>query len=260
MSISNEMITRIAQGFFSAEDQHRPIQQVTTLYPDIAVEEAYQVQAAVVAGWQERGYRIVGQKAAATSAAAQAKMKIGEPIYGHLLDVQQAAPGAALSAGHFIQPFIECELAFIFTQAITGPGLTVDDILAATTVVPAFDIVDFRTTEFQVGMAEALCYNVYTRHFILSKESAAANALNLPSLQVTLAQNGAEVATATGAAIMEHPARSITWVANKMAEHGHSIAAGHCVLTGSITRPQPIQAGDHFVATFESLGTLDVSF
>lgn len=260
MSIPPEMIHQIAQSFFTAEDNHQPIQPVAAFYPDILVEEAYQVQAAVVSGWMERGHRIVGQKAAATSQAAQAKMRIQEPIYGHLFDFQQAAPGSTLSARHFIQPFIECELAFVFKQAVSGPNLTPTDILAATHVVAAFDIVDFRTTEFQVGMPEALCYNVYTRHFVLGRQSADPAGLDLPNLKVTLAQNGAEVASATGAAIMGNPARSITWVANKLAEHGRSLKAGHFVLTGAITHPQPIQSGDQFSATFETLGTLTVSF
>lgn len=260
MSISPEMIHRIAQRFFTVEDSRQPIQPVAALYPDISVEEAYRVQAAVVSGWLERGYKIVGQKAAATSQAAQAKMHIQEPIYGHLFDFQQAAPGSTLSAGHFIQPFIECELAFVFKHPVSGPNLTPADILAASHIVAAFDIVDFRTTEFQVGMPEALCYNVYTRHFVLGQQPADPADLDLPNLKVTLVQNGAEVATATGAAIMGDPVRSITWVANKLAEHSRGVEAGHCILTGAITRPQPIQAGDQFSATFEALGTLTVSF
>lgn len=260
MSLSSEMIHRIAQSFFTAEDNRQPIQPVASLYPDISVEEAYRVQAAVVSQWIGRGNKIVGQKAAATSQAAQAKMHIQEPIYGHLLDFQQAAPGSVLSAGHFIQPFIECELAFVFNRSVRGPNLTPADILAATHIVAAFDIVDFRTTEFQVGMPEALCYNVYTRHFVLGQQPADPTSLDLPNLKVTLDQNGTEVATATGAAIMGDPVRSITWVANKLAEHGRSLEAGHCILTGAITRPQQIQPGDRFSATFEALGTLAVSF
>lgn len=260
MSISTETINRIAQSFFTAEDNHRPIQPVQALYPDISVAEAYQVQAAVVSGWQGRGHKIVGQKAAATSLAAQTKMQINEPIYGSVFDFQQAASGATLSAEHFIQPYIECELAFIFNQPVSGPDLTIADILAATTIVAAFDLVDFRTTDFQVGMPEALCYNVYTRHFVLGRQPADPAALDLPNLKVSLTQNGEEVATATGAAIMGDPARSITWVANKLAEHDRSLGAGHFILTGAITKPQPIQAGVHFRATFDSLGTLEVSF
>ena len=263
MPISNETITAITDHFFAAEDQRHPIEPVASFQPNITMVEGYQVQAAVLAEWQQRGYHIVGKKAAATSQTAQAKMQITEPIYGHLLDFQQAASGATLAAGHFIQPYIECELAFIIGQPLTGPGITADDVLAATeAIAPAYDIVDFRTREWQVGLGEALCTNVYTRHFVVGEARVAPDALDLPTLAISLAKNGAEVATATATAgaIMGHPARSIAWIANKLAEHGRRLEAGEIAITGAITKPHPVVPGDRFEAAFAGLGMLAVQF
>jgi 2-keto-4-pentenoate hydratase len=260
VSISQAIVDQITESYLAAEGQHQPITPVASFYPHIAVEEAYQVQANLIARLRAGGGKPVGKKAAATSAAAQAKMHLTEPIYGHLFDFQQAAPGATLSARHFIQPFIECELGFVFNQPLAGPGVAVTDILAATTVVAAFDIIDFRTIEFQVGMPEALCYNVYTVHFVLGAQGLPAGQLDLPNLKIRLSKNGETAAEATGAAIMEQPARSIAWIANKLAEHQSRFEAGEVALTGAITRPQPIAAGDHFVAMFDSLGSLEVRF
>lgn len=261
MPISNETITAITHHFFDAEDNRYPIEPVASFQPNITMAEGYQVQAAVLTEWQRRGYKIVGKKAAATSQAAQAKMQIDEPIYGHLLDFQQAAPGATLAAGHFIQPYIECELAFIIGRPLTGSDITADDILAATeAIAPAYDIIDFRTRDWAVGGGEALSTNVFTRHFVVGEARLAPDALDWPSLAISLAKNGEPVAAATADAIMGHPARSIAWVANKLAEHGHQLDAGEIVITGAITKPYPVALGDRFEATFEGLGTLAVQF
>jgi 2-keto-4-pentenoate hydratase len=261
MPISAETINQIVQTYFKNELDHRPIEAVADIAPDITSAEAYQVQAAVVAGWEQRGYRVVGRKGAATSPAAQVKMQVEEPIYGHLFDFHQAQPGDSLSTAHFIQPLIEGELAFRFGRRLAGPGVTVEDVLAATdSIVAAYDIIDFRTTEWQIGFREALCYNVFTRHFVLGTQPLKPDQLDLPNVEITLYKNGQSIATATGSAVLGHPARSMAWLANKLAEQGQALEAGDFVLTGAITNPHPIAAGDVFEADYGVLGRLPIRF
>jgi 2-keto-4-pentenoate hydratase len=261
MPISSDTITELVQTYFENELAHRPVKQVVTIAPEITPADAYQVQAAVVAGWEQRGYRVVGRKGAATSPAAQVKMQVDEPIYGHLFDFHQAQPGDSLSTAHFIQPLIEGELAFRFNQRLAGPGVTVDVVLAATqSIVAAYDIIDFRTTDWQVGFGEALCYNVFTRHFVLGDQPLPPDQLDLPNVTIDLYKNGQLVTSATGSAVLGHPARSMAWLANKLAEQDRAILPGDFVLTGAITTPQPIAAGDFFEADFGPLGKLPIQF
>lgn len=261
MTFSVETVNQLVQHYFTALDGHTPIQPIAALAPALTMAEGYQVQAAIVAELQQRGLTIAGKKAAAVSATAQAKMKISEPIYGHLFDAYRVDNGATLAAGRLIQPYLECELAFVLGRPLAGPQATVADVLAATeVVVAAYDIIDFRTEGWQPGLAEALCTNVYAVHFMLGDQPGNPTRLDLAQLNITLHKNGAPVTTASAGTIMGHPARSIAWMANKLAEHGRRFEAGEVALTGAITSPHPLALGDQFEAVFEGLGRLVVKF
>ena len=61
-----------------------------------------------------------------------------EPDFGFLTDAMQAEEGD-VSIGHMIQPRAEAEIAFRLGKSLKGPGITADDVLAATAaVMPCF--------------------------------------------------------------------------------------------------------------------------
>ena len=260
MSLTQEKIKQILDRFQTTQANHQPIEAIDSFMPDMTAAEAYQVQAALISRIQSKGHSIAGNKAAATSAAAQAKMGVNEPICGSLFDYQKTPSASSISTEHFIQPLIECELGFVMGQPISGPGVDEAKVIAATShIVAAFDIIDFSTND-AVSMREALCYNVFTVNFVLGEQSATADSLDLPNLAIRLDRNGETVDAATGDAVMGHPARSVAWLINKLAELGRGLEAGQVVLTGAITSPYPIEEGDRFVATYDILGQIEVQF
>ena len=103
-------------------------------------------------------------------------------------------------------------------------------------------------------------YNVFARRFVLSQNVFDVNALDLPNLKVTLSKNRQEVAVGTGEAVLGNPLEAVAWLANKIAQHGGRIEAGDIILSGSMTTPQPVAAGDQFGAVFEGLETISVRF
>jgi len=261
MPIPKDTIIRISQNFFSTEEAHAPITQVASLYPNITAKDGYQVMQAVVAGLRKRGHKQIGIKAGATSKMAQEIMGLTEPIYGVLFDLYQAPHGEAISAEHFIHPLLECEVAFKMGQSLAGPNVTRDDVLAATeAVVASFEIVDFRTNEWKIGMGEALCYNVFARHFVLGQKYIPADQLDLPNIAITLSKNGEQVGKGTGAAALGDPALAVAWVVNKLAQQNSQLNAGDIVLSGATLPVQSIKAGDRFDASFEGLETISVKF
>ena len=261
MPLSSNLLSQITQSYFTALSNQTAIEPMANLCPDLTMVEGYQVQDELVSMFEGQGHQIVGYKCASTSVTAQEKMGISEPIYGKLFNIHQAFSDASLPADTFIQSFIECELAFIIRDSLSGPGLTAADVLAATDyIVAAFDIIDFRAIGWQVGLGEALCTNVYARHFVLSEYKRDIDALDLPHLGITLYKNDEAVATATADAVMGHPARPIAWLVNKLAEHDRHLEPGQFALTGAITRPHPIAAGDRFEAVFQDLGSLQIRF
>jgi hypothetical protein len=72
-----------------------------------------------------------------------------------------------------------------------------------------------------------------------------------------LFKNGVIEETGLAAAVLNHPANGVAWLANKIAPHGEQLNAGDVVLAGSFTRPVTgAVAGDTFHADYGPLGTV----
>ena len=73
-------------------------------------------------------------------------------------------------------------------------------------------------------------------------------------------RNGVIEETGLAAAVLNHPATGVAWLANKIAPHGERLNAGDVVLAGSFTRPTPAVAGDTLHADYGPLGTISFRF
>ena len=62
------------------------------------------------------------------------------------------------------------------------------------------------------------------------------------------------------AAVLNHPANGIAWLAKKFAPHGVALEPGQVVLSGSFTRPMPVAAGDTITADYGPLGAISCRF
>src|SRR5262249_37604240 len=92
------------------------------------------------------GRTVKGHKIGLTSRAMQQVAGIDEPDYGALLDDMFYGDGAVIPVERFIEPRIECELAFIMAKSLRGPGCTIFDVLNATDyIIPAAEIIDSRS-------------------------------------------------------------------------------------------------------------------
>jgi 2-oxo-hept-3-ene-1,7-dioate hydratase len=75
-----------------------------------------------------------------------------------------------------------------------------------------------------------------------------------------LHKNGVVEETGLAAAVLNHPANGVAWLANKIAPHGERLNAGDVVLAGSFTRPVNAVAGDGFHADYGPLGSVAFRF
>ena len=66
--------------------------------------------------------------------------------------------------------------------------------------------------------------------------------------------------TGLGAAVPNHPATGVAWLANRIAPHGESLLAGQVVLAGSFTRPVGGARGDSVHADYGPLGSVALRF
>jgi len=134
-----------AEALFQAEETGQQIGLLSLAYPGMTMDDAYRVQAALVARKIAAGRRRIGWKIGLTSRAMQDALKIETPDSGVLLDDMRFDSGAVVPAGRFIQPRVEAEIAFVMKAALAGAECTRADVIDATDyVAPALEILDTR--------------------------------------------------------------------------------------------------------------------
>ena len=72
--------------------------------------------------------------------------------------------------------------------------------------------------------------------------------------------NGESVDWASGHVVMGNPVESIVWLANKLADFGHSLEAGMRVMSDSFTKQYALAQGDHIEARFQPFGSVEAEF
>ena len=81
-----DLIARCAGLLSAAESARRPIDPLTTSYPQLNVADAYRIQQANIELRMTGGQRIVGHKIGLTAKAMQDLFDVSEPDFGHLMD------------------------------------------------------------------------------------------------------------------------------------------------------------------------------
>ncbi|MEO7057664.1 MAG: 2-oxo-hepta-3-ene-1,7-dioic acid hydratase, partial [Caldimonas sp.] len=75
-----------------------------------------------------------------------------------------------------------------------------------------------------------------------------------------LYKNGVIEETGLAAAVLNHPANGVAWLANKIAAYDEQLDSGDVVLAGSFTRPTPGARGDTFHVDYGRLGAIAFRF
>src|SRR5437870_12990713 len=136
---------KAAQLLITAEEERKPILQLSKTWPDITIEDAYAIQSEVVRHKIAQGAKVIGHKIGLTSKAMQQSSQIDEPDYGHLFDYMMLNDGAKVAHANYCVPRAEVEFAFVLGKPLKGPGVGLLDVLRATEyVIPSIEIIDAR--------------------------------------------------------------------------------------------------------------------
>ena len=250
-------IDRLASRIYAAQKDRTEIERVTLERPDLDVETAYLVQAAIIARYVASGDRVVGIKAGLTSKPKQEAMGVHEPIYGRICESMVLDEGEALVSGGLIHPRGEPEIAFMLGADLHGPGVTADDVVAATReVVPAIEVIDSRYRDFKFTLADVVADNASSARVVLGSHGVSPHSLDLRYVGMVFEKNGEIVETGAGAAVLGHPANAVAWLANKLAEVGEFLHAGQFVMPGALSNAHPLAPGDEVRATFDRIGSV----
>jgi 2-keto-4-pentenoate hydratase len=158
----------------------------------------------------------------------------------------------------YIQPRAEPEVAFVMGSELSGPDVTTAEVIAAThAIAPAIDILDSRFSGYRFTLADVTADNSSAAAFALGEAVEPRGDLRVTGC--VFEKNGELVATAAGAAVMEHPAAAVAWFVRKLHERGKTLPAGMTVLAGAWTAAVPIEPGDRLRATFDRIGSVELN-
>jgi 2-keto-4-pentenoate hydratase len=257
--MSRRLISALARELFESERTCSALEPISARHPELTPREAYAVQEAYVRLRVEGGAAVVGRKVGATSKAIQELFDIDTPDYGHILDDMVCADGV-VTAASLIQPMVEPELAFVFDDDLRGPGLTGTDVLsAAVGVAPCIEVIDSRIRDWKIRYVDTVADNGSSARCVFG-ELIPVGERDLAQVVGTMFRNDVAVDTATGAAVLGHPADAVAWLANALGGLGSVLKKGEWVLSGSFMTAVPAVAGDTFSAVFDDLGRVSCRF
>ena len=249
------LIERCASELVRAESARQPIEPLTRTFPQLSVPDAYRVQRANVLRRLAHGEQIVGHKIGLTAKAMQELFNVSEPDYGHLMNTMLHDARQPLDLGTLIDPQIEVEPAFVLGRRLQGPDVSVADVLAATVYVrTCLEVIDSRIIDWRIRLPDTVADNGSSARVVLGPRMVPPAGLVLDDMDTELELDGSVIETGNTHAILGHPARSIAWLANHIAEFGIALEPGHIVLPGTCTRSVRISGHRRVIGRIAGLG------
>lgn len=265
--LSPSDIQEAAARLNAAERSREQISQLSLQYPDISIEDAYAIQRSWVEQKIRDGRKLVGHKIGLTSRAMQVSSNITEPDFGALLDDMLFDEGTDIPFQRFIVPRVEVELAFILGKPLKGPHCTLFDVLDATDwVIPALEIIDARIqqvdpqTQATRKVFDTISDNAANAGVVMGGRAVRPGDVDLRKVPAVLYRNGVIEESGVSAAVLNHPAKGVAWLANKLAAYDVGLEAGQIILGGSFTRPMAARPGDVFHVDYDQLGSIACRF
>jgi 2-keto-4-pentenoate hydratase len=254
MSIRASQRRQLAESLVAASSTRAALASFSEEIAELSLADAYRIQFETLRIRRRAGERRAGWKIGF-------EPDIRTPIAGYLLASTVWIDGADLSRERFIAPGLEATIAIVLGRDLSGPGVTVTDVAAATGgVVAALEAVDVRVRDRECSLADAVADNAFAAGVVRGGVLHPLGVLDLRLEGVTVELNGRLVATAAGAAALGHPLAAVAWLTQILAGAGLGLKAGDLVLTGGLAGIREARVGDTARAAFTRLGAVAARF
>jgi 2-oxo-3-hexenedioate decarboxylase len=218
------------------------------------LDEAYAVQAALVACRLRRGAKRIGMKMGFTSRAKMQQMGLSELIWGRLTSDMVCEEGGALAFDRFIHPRIEPEVCYLLRKPLAGVVTLLEALDAVEAVAPALEVIDSRYRDFRFSLADVIADNASSAGVVIGPWQRPER--DVANLGIVLTIDGRAAQVGTTAAILGHPLRSLVAAARLVAAAGERLEPGSLVMAGGATAAVELRPGAAVSAEFQGLGRI----
>ena len=220
---------------------------------DFTPEQAYALQAEIARQRERRGERVIGYKVGCTSPAVQQQLGIGSPIFARVFDAGRSPSGHPLSFSGFANLAVEGELAVRLGRDVSAASLGGDECRAAiASAFPVIELHHYVLRSPRPSLAELIASGGMHAGFVLAEHEADVGLREPESLSVRIDDEC--VGQVSGADITESALRSLSWLADRLAAEGLTLARGQVVLTGSLLPLYTLRPGSRVVAALPPFG------
>lgn len=224
----------------------------------LTLDDAYRILLALISRRRSEGSRRIGWKIGLTAPVIQQQFGLHEPVFACLLAEGLVQSGHIFRRDALIEPGFENELCIVLDRDLPANATRADVAAAVSRVHPAFEIIETRG-DLSGQLALAVTDNGQQKAFVLGQPVSRQALPELSAVTVRVRINGAEIATASGDAVLGHPYNSVVWLASKLAQFGERVRAGDYIMSGSFTRQFPLGRGDRIEAVFDGIGAVAAS-
>jgi len=250
----------VATELLACEAERRDRVRFTDEWTDMTLDDGYAIQDETLRRRLARGETLIGVKLGLTSRAKQVRMQVDQPFIAWLTDAMVLPVGLPVSNSQFIHPRVEPEIVFVLGSDLKGPGVTAATAMAAVSwVLGGAEVIDSRYRDFRFRAADVVADNASTGAYVTGPVLVAPDDVDLAHESVAVEVEGRIVDTATGAAVLGHPAEALALAANELARRDLSMTAGQVVLTGGVTDAYHIPPGTKVAFHFATLGSVHLT-
>jgi 2-oxopent-4-enoate/cis-2-oxohex-4-enoate hydratase len=264
----SQLVSQLAETLWQARISGTPCAPLTVAHPELTIEDAYRISSqnfqrrlmGAVMGAVMGGVKSVGRKIGLTSLAVQKQLGVNQPDFGYLTSDMLVHSGDAIGKNALIQGRAEGEVAFILGRDLKGPGVTREDVIAATDhVVACIEIIDSRVKDWKIKIQDTISDNASSALLVLGNKPRKLQDLDLRMAGMALRMNGEVESSGVGAACLDHPVNAVVWLANALGALGDPLKAGDIILSGAYGPVVPFNPGDHCEVENSGLGKVSCS-
>jgi 2-keto-4-pentenoate hydratase len=204
--------------------------------------------------------KVVGYKAGLTNAAVQKRFNHASPVRGTLFEKMLLQDGAEVPAKFGARPVFEADIVMEVKDAGINKARTpLEALQHISRIYPFIELPDLMEEDPSKITGPSLVYaNVAARLGVLGKpiEVKATRALvdALTDMTVRLVdQDGKELETAKGSAILNNPLNVVLWLVKDLNASGIALKKGDLLSLGSFSRLLPPKPNTGVKLTYEGL-------